>query len=87
MEITSELEKKVAQRIFDIGFVKKAGFQIEDCAYITRQFSDLIEGHDDMYTALKLMDEYLSKPYPINMALKPNAVMHLELAIAKAEGK
>ena len=38
----SNIEERIAERIFDIGFIKKAGFKIGDCRYIARSFSDLL---------------------------------------------
>jgi len=38
----TEMEEQMAQRIFEIGFVRKADFVIEDCRYIVNSFYDLI---------------------------------------------
>ena len=42
---------------------------------------------EDMYEALKAINKYLETGYPKNMRLKEIAIVLLDKALAKAEGK
>ena len=57
------------------------------CTNVSSGDDYLIAAAPDMYEALEAINKYLETGYPQNMRLKEIAVVLLDKALAKAEGK